>query len=154
MATEPLISWNAPEHIHFEKTNDWYWGVGIVTLTLTVIAFLFGSIITGLLILIGSTALVIHASKPARTIYYEINDRGLMIDDVLYPFLSLESFWVTHDQVFPKLLIKSRRPLMPLIAIHIDEINPEEIRNVLLRYIAETEHREHFLKQTLESFGF
>jgi hypothetical protein len=154
MATEALISWNAPEHFHVEKTPDWYWAVGIITLALAVVAFIFGSIITGIFILVAAVALVLHASRPPRIVYHEVNDRGLVIHDRLYPFLSLDSFWIPHDEFPPKIILKSRKLFMPFIIIFIDEIDPEEVREVMLRYIAETEHHEPFLKFVLERLGF
>ena len=42
---KPLIEWDAPEHHYVEKTADWYWAVGIITLTAAALAFIFGNII-------------------------------------------------------------------------------------------------------------
>jgi len=154
MATAPLISWNAPEHFYVEKRPDWYWAVGIVTLAIATVCFIFGNIIPGIFVLVAATALVLHASRPPRTVYYEINDRGIVVDELLYPFLSLESFWVPHDELPPKLIVKSRKTFMPLIVIYIDEVDPEHVREVMLTYIAETEHHESVLKHILERLGF
>ncbi len=154
MATEALIAWHAPAHFYVEKKPDWYWAVGIVTLALAAVAFIFGNIITGIFVVIGSATLVLHASRPPRTIRLEVNDRGLVVDNVLYPFLTLESFWIPHDETPPKLIVKSRKLLMPFIVVYIDEIDPEEVREVMLTYIAETEHQESLIKHILERFGF
>jgi len=43
---------------------------------------------------------------------------------------------------------------MPFIIILIEEVDPESVREVMLRYIAETEHHEPLLKHILEWFGF
>jgi hypothetical protein len=154
MALEPIISWKAQSHSHMHKGQDWYWAVGIITLAISVVCFIFGNVITGIFVIIASVALVVHASQPPKEVQYSINDRGIVSDDTLFPFLSLDSFWIDHTEETPRILIKSRRPLMPLIIIHIQEIDSEEIRQVLLRYIAETEHKEPLLKKILESFGF
>ncbi|MFA6404590.1 MAG: hypothetical protein WCW03_01150 [Candidatus Paceibacterota bacterium] len=154
MATEALVSWNATEHIHTEKGADWYWAVGIITLALTAVAIIFGNIITAIFIVVAASALVIHAAKPARNIYHEVNDRGIIVDNILYPFLSLESFWIPHDEFPPKIILKSRKTFSPYIILYIDEVDPESVREVLLRYIGETEHHESLLKQIFERFGF
>lgn len=154
MPTPALISWNAPSHLYVEKKSDWYWAVGIITLALAAVAFIFGNIITGIFVVVAAVALVLHASHPPQIITYSINDRGIMANDTLYPFLALDSFWVPHDEFPPKLLIKSRKFFMPLIVIYIDEVDPEKVREIMLTYIAETEHHEPFLKHVLESFGF
>ena len=67
MAIEPLISWSAPEHLYVEKHTDWYWTVGIITLALAAVAFIFGQVITGILILVAALALTLHASRPPAT---------------------------------------------------------------------------------------
>ncbi len=154
MATEPLVSWSAPEHLYVEKRQDWYWAVGIVTLALAAVAFIFGNVITGIFIIVAAVALVLHASRPPKIVSYEINDRGIMADNVLYPFLTLESFWIPHDEFPPKLIVKSRKLFMPYIVIYIDEVDPENVREIMLTYIAETEHRESILKHILERLGF
>jgi len=154
MAIEPIISWNAPSHLHMEKTQDWYWGVGIVTLAITVACFLFGNVIPGIFVIIAAVALVVHASLPTKEIICQINDRGIVVDGTLYPFLTLDSFWVAHEEEPARLILKSRKLMMPLIIIFLGDADPERIREVLLKYIAETEHVEPFLKLMLERFGF
>ncbi len=151
---KPLISWNAPEHIHTEKNNDWYWAVGIITLTAAVLAIMLNNVVFGILIIISAFALVVHSSQKPRIFHYEINDRGIIVNESLYPFLTLESFWIDAHQEKPKLLIKSHKTFMPFLAIYIEEVDPEEIRDILLNYIAETEHQEPISQKLLELIGF
>jgi len=151
---KPLIAWNAEEHIHIEKNNDWYWAVGIITITAAALAFIFNNVIFGILIIVGAFALVVHASKKPRNIHCEINDRGVVIDNILYPFLSLDSFWINAHHRPAKIIIKSHKKFMPYINIYIDEVDPEEVRDILLNYIAETEHHEPLSQKILESLGF
>jgi len=154
MAIEALISWNAPAHLYTEKRPDWYWIVGIITVALAATAFIFGEVITGIFVIVAAATLVIHASKPAPIVTCEVNDRGVRFGDTLYPFLSLDSFCIPHDEPVAKILLKSRKLLSPFIVIYIDEVDPEDVRAVLLKYIAETEHHEPFLKHILEWLGF
>jgi len=154
MSSEILIFWNAPTHFYVDKKPDWYWAVGIVTLALAVVSFIFGEVITGIFVVVAAVALVLHASKPPPSIRHVINDRGILLGDTLYPFLNLDSFWIPHEEEPPKLLVKSRKLLAPLMVIYIDEVDPEDVRQILLKYIAETEHHEPFLKKILEWLGF
>lgn len=151
---QPLIAWDAPEHIHTEKNNDWYWAVGIITITAAILAFIFGNIIFGIFIIVGAFALVVHASKPPKIVHYEINDRGVVADNTLYPFLTLESFWIDAHEQPAKILIKSHKTFMPFITIQIEDVDPEKVRDILLNYIAETEHHEPLTQKIMERFGF
>ena len=151
---QPLISWDAPEHIHTEKNNDWYWAVGIITITAVALTIIFKDIIFGVFLIVAAFALIVHASKKPKIVHCEINDRGIIIDNTLYPFLNLESFWIDAHQRPAKVIIKSYKTFMPYITIHIEEVDPEQVRDILLNYIAETEHTEPLSQKILERFGF
>lgn len=151
---KPLLEWDAPEHHHTEKTNDWYWAVGIITITGAALAFIFGNVVFGILIIVGVFTLLVHASREPKNIHVVINDRGIVLNDTLYPFLTLESFWIDAHEEPRKILIKSTKTFMPYLTIHIEEVDPEKVREVLLNYIAETEHHEPLSQKILERFGF
>lgn len=151
---QPLLEWNAPEHSHVEKTTDWYWAVGIIAVTAAGLAVILGSVIFGIFIIVAAGALVVRASKPPKIAHFEINDRGIVVDNILYPFLTLESFWIdAHDRP-AKILVKSGKFFMPYISVPIEEVDPEEVRAILLQYIAETEHVEPVTQKILERLGF
>ncbi|MEY2664365.1 MAG: hypothetical protein RIT04_173 [Candidatus Parcubacteria bacterium] len=154
MSVAPIIEWNAPEHFHVEKTSDWYWGVSIIAGTGAALAFIFGNVLFGIFIIVGTLALLLHAAKKPRIVHCEINDRGIAVDQILYPFLALESFWIDAHMRPAKILLKSQKFFMPYIAVEIDEVDPEEVRAILLNYIAETEHLEPLSQKLLEFAGF
>lgn len=152
---EPIISWDTPERHYTEKNSDWYWAVGIISFTAAALAFMFGQVIFGVLIVVSAVALTLHASVVPRIIHVEINDRGVVVDKTLYPFLHLESFWIDPHNYPPKIILKSHKMFMPYLHIHIHtDIDPEDIRQILLRYIAETEHEEPLTVKLMERLGF
>ena len=51
-------------------------------------------------------------------------------------------------------ILKSLKTFSPYIIVHIDEVDPEQVRDILLNYIAETEHHESVFQKILERFGF
>jgi len=154
MPIVPLIQWTGPEHHYTPKSGEWYWAVAIIALTAAVLAFIFGNSIFAIFIVIGATTLTLHAHHPPKEITVEINDRGVAINKTLYPFLHLESFWIDNDHNEPRLMIKSYKKLMPLISIIIRDTDDEEVRQILLKYIAEVEHPEPLGKRILELLGF
>ncbi len=154
MFMKPLIAWDAPEHVHIEKNSDWYWAVGIITITTAALAIIFNNIIFGIFIIVGAFSLIVHGTKKPRIFHYEINDRGIVSEKTLYPFLTLESFWIDAHERPAKILVKSHKTFMPYITIPIDEVDPEDVRDILLNYISETEHHEPLSQKVLERFGF
>jgi hypothetical protein len=151
--TAPIIEWDAPEHYHYERSPDWYWAVGIIACTGTALAFIFGNVIFGILIIVATTTVFLFSKNTPRILHYEINDRGVVIHDTLYPFLTLDSFWIDTLHPEPKILLKSHKFFMPYISVIIEDVDPEDVRSVLLNYIAETEHIEPFTQKLLERLG-
>ena len=152
------ISWRAPEYIHTHKTADWYWIVGIVTLSIAIIAVIFNNLIFGILVIVAAATLSMHASRPPRKIDIVISQLGVRIGNVFYPYDELESFWIeTEDMptvIHPKIIFKSKKKLMFLITALLENQNPDEIEEYLAQHLPKIEHTEPFLEKLLVYFGF
>ena len=144
------------EHGHHEKSSDWFWIVGIVSVAGTILAVYFGNLLFGLLILLaGFTAILQGHTKP-KVVKYEIGRKGIRADDIIYPYTNLSSFWVIDEEVNDRILLKSNKALMPIIVLPFDsmELDPEKIRDYLLDYLDEAELEEPTLQKIMESLGF
>jgi hypothetical protein len=157
MNSRHTISWQAHEYFHQEKTADWYWALGIIAITAATLAIIFSNILFALVIVLFAFAAGMQAHRPARLIDFELTPRGIVIDKTLYPYNTLDSFWITEEhvqKVAPKLLIKSKKLLMPFLHVPIEEVQVDDVRSYLLQYIHEEEHEESILEKILERFGF
>lgn len=156
MAKGPFI-WETEEYYFQEKTSDWYWAVGIIGISVSILAIIFSNALFALLILLGTFSLALFGSKKPNVVKFEVSKKGLMIGNTLYPFGTLDSFWVEdnrHVGTPSKLIVKSRKIFVPIIAIPLDEINPEEIRDFLMDHLLESHHAEPLGQKVLEYFGF
>jgi hypothetical protein len=152
----PFI-WEAHEFIFQEKTSDWYWIVGIIGLSISALSYIFGGVLFSLLMALITLVLMIMGSKKPGFIRFEVSKKGLMINNTLYPFASLESFWVedqSHLDLPSKLIIKSQKRLVPLIIIPLEGVSPEDIRDFLLDNLYEEKHGEPVGQKIMEYFGF
>lgn len=148
------IRWHAPEFITYEKGTDWYWAVGVIAITLAVAAIIFGNILFALVIIIGAVALSMQASRDPEIREFVVTDRGVQVDDTLYPYSSLVSFWVENNPYEQKLLLQSEKMWMPYIVAPIAEVDPEEVRNFIIQYLPEEEHQEPLSQKIMEYLGF
>lgn len=150
------LSWTTVEYFHQEKTSDWYWMVGIVTVSIAVISIIMNNVIFAILILVSSFTLSMFASKPPLEVDIHIDDMGIQIGKIMYPYQNLESFWVETREGNDRVLIKSKKMLMPLIIIFINEteVRPGDVRTLLLKHLQEEEHSEPFLEKVLVYLGF
>ena len=149
------VIWEAPEHHHIEKSSDWYWALGILTIAAAVTALFLGNLLFGMLILIGGGVLSVAAAREPQDIMYAVTARGVRVGNELFPYSTLESFYIDEDNPLgPQLLIKSKRKFMPLIVIPLPDDAVDEVDDLIGERLPEEELEEPFLNKLLEFLGF
>lgn len=149
------LRWQTPEHEHKHHTTDWYWAVGIVAASIATIVIVYGNLLFAIVIILSAVVLSLHAARQPDMLNCEINDRGIIVQDRLYLYPTLESFWVEDNTPNPKLFIKSSKLLMPLIIIPLnDEVDPRTVRELLLQNLEEEVLAEPITQRFMEYLGF
>jgi len=148
------LSWETIEYLHKEKTSDWYWIVGIITISIALISIILNNVIFAILIIVASFTLSLFASKKPEMITVVIDDIGITTGNMRYPYKDLESFWVETRDSYPRVLVKSKKILMPFISLLIEDLDPDTIRDLLSKHLPEEEHSEPLLEKILLYFGF
>ncbi len=149
------LEWEALEYHHIEKTSDWFWGLGLLAILGIGISIFFSNILFAAVILLGAGTLALFGARPPHMMQFAITDRGIVIGKNLYPYGTLDSFWVIDDsQTHPQLLVKSKKVLMPLIVIPIAHVKPSDVRERLLDALPEEEHREPLSEKLLQIFHY
>jgi len=158
MATEETIqsiTWEAPEHVHIEKTTDWFWVVGLLAIAGAAAAFIFGNILFGLVIIFGAIALVAHALRDPAILPFAVTARGVRVDGELYPYTTLAGYAIDEENRHgPQLLLRNRRAFAPLLIIPVPEDYVDEIEDIISLRLPEEDLEEPFSHQLLEFFGF
>ena len=151
------ISWQAYEHEHYEKSKDWYWSLGILITTGSILSIIFGNYIFGVLLIVMGVTLAVVGARHPNLVDFELNKLGVKIGNKLFPYATLEYFWVQDNEGkdrYSQLLIKSRKAVMPLIIIPIDGVESEDVRDYLLYNLLEKELEEPLSQLILENLGF
>lgn len=150
------LSWNTIEYLHQEKTADWYWIVGIVTISIAIVSIIMNNIIFAILIIVSAFILTLFASRKPQEIEIDIDNMGIRVGKTLYPYRNLDSFWVETRENNDRILIKSKKLFMPLIIAFIEEtqVQPGDVRALLLKHLQEEEHSEPFVEKLLVYLGF
>lgn len=152
-----IITWSALEYEEKDRSVDWYWTVGIVALAVAVGAVFFGNYLFAVLILLAAFTLLLYAARKPHEVSFELGKRGIRINDVLYPYATLRSFWIHHHdgERRGKLIIQSEKLLMPYLTIPLpDEPDGDVIHALLASYLPEEEHEESLSEILLERLGF
>lgn len=150
------IHWKAHEYEYVEKDSNWFWAVGVITVSATLVSILVGNILFAVFAILAGFTLSLHAARKPDLQNFEINPKGLMVDEILYPYQTLESFWVddlTRDN--PKIILKSSKLFMPYIIIpYPSGEDAEELRDYLGYYLDEEEMYEPLSHKIMEYLGY
>lgn len=156
---EKLI-WSALEYEEKDRSPDWFWALGIIIITGSIAAIIFENYFFAVLLVLSGVLLGFFAIKKPDTVTYELNQKGLMIRNRLYPYENIKSFWVQIDpqgetNLKPILFIHTERVFMPIISVPIDETIALDIHSIMLsKNIAEVEMKEHASEKIMEVLGF
>jgi len=149
------ITWEAPEHHHVEKGNDWFFALGIIIVSMVFVAILLSNFLFALLITLAGGTLAISASKRPRVIPYAITTRGVRIDEEIHPYSTLKSYYIDEeDYRGPQLLIESDHKIMSLMVMPIPADHVDDIETILKEKLDEEYLEEPFLVKLLEVLGF
>ena len=149
------ITWKALEYKKKEKTADWYWAVIIIAISMAAIAFILHNILFGIFLIIATTVLLMFSTKDPQIIEVSIDKRGIVVNKERYPFATIESFWLDiSEEKNHKILLRSKKVFMPLIAIPLEDYHHLDIRDLLLEFLPEVEMHEPVSHKIMEKLGF
>jgi len=157
MNSSKKLTWQAYDHIRTEKGSDWYWTIGITAGAIVFLSLFFGNYILAVTVILGTIILFMSINTPPKVVTYEINQKGVVTGEILYTYSTLESYYVVDEDGFDRdrLLLKSKKTLMPLIVIPLgSEVTPEQIRDYLIQYLNEEELKEPTIHLILTRLGF
>ena len=149
------VSWEAPEHRHIEKTTDWYWIVGIVAISASVVSIILDDILFSIVILLAATTMGIFGHRKPKILPFEISIRGVRVGETLYTYDSLEQYAIDEEAPEgPQLILRSRHYFMPLIILPLPEEYIDDIEAILGMKLPEVHMHEPLSHRLLEFFGF
>jgi hypothetical protein len=128
---------------------------GVIALSLAVLCIVLGNVLLGIFILVGAITACIHLAHEAKIIHIELNPRGIQIEDTLYTYTSLDSFWIEDHKYPHNIIVQSKKFLMPYIIVPINpHIDADDVRAYILLHLKEVEHHESLAHELLEYIGF
>jgi hypothetical protein len=148
------ISWDVVTHVHKERSNDWYWALGLSALAGAAIALWVGDLLFALIIIIGAGSLGVLAARGPREHSVHIDNKGVAIDGTLYMYRSIKSFWVDKNPDDPRLYLMTEGIMAPHITLPLQSASQaEQVRSYLRPKVEEIEQEPHFGEHILRLIG-
>lgn len=160
MSKLPII-WEEYHYLHYEKNSDWKWSVGIITVTIALVSFMFANVTFGVLILVGIGALLLHALQKPKILRFEINTTGIRIDQEVWSFSDLKSFWIEDNKEFhipSRILFQTDALIATILSLPLpistDQHDLHAIHEELVKILPEKKIGESLFQKILEYLGF
>ncbi len=147
-----FVEWETLDRPVKERGSEWFISVAIIAFAIAVASVILANYIFAILVIVGTASLLLHSIKIPKQITVRIFDKGVLLDRMLYPFDGLVGFYINEHE--NKLLLKTNKAFLPIIAIAIENMGAEEIRKVLSKNIIEEEIEESFWEKLMDHFGF
>ncbi len=149
------FSWQAPEYVHTEKTQDWYWTVGIIATALAVTSVIFGNVLFAIVIAVGTFTLTLFSARKPHTMHVEITEKAVHVDNMTYSFKSLESFGIDDEHLHgPKLHLKPKKHFSLHITLPVHPDDADDIRAHLLGHLKEEAFEQSPFHKIFDRLGF
>lgn len=148
------IQWESPEYIQKERSVDWFWAIGLISILGAAGAIYFSNYMFAILILLSGAMFFILSIHTPKDVPYELSDSGLKTGDKKYSLKELKYFDIQTNKESTILLIQTTAKFMPLLSIIIEPSMEEEIERELSKVIEKQEIEESFSLKFMEMLGF
>ena len=144
-----IFKWDAMEAHHHERSNDWYWAVGVLTVVGVGLSIYFQNYFFAFFLLLAGVLVVYYALQTPEHIDIHVSDAGININNRLYPYKNIEAFWIAeHEDMDMHLLISTTQDYIPLYSIPIgNHIDVYDLRDYLLIFVEEREMVEPLIQR-------
>ena len=156
-----VISWSVLTHEHRERTNDWYWALGLLTVVGIGVCIYFNNILLACILAIGVGSIIFLTIRGPREHDVALTPRGVDIDGTLYRYPALRSFWVAIEEVpddsyepRARLFLSTSGVLHPRFMLPLEGVDhAEAVRDYLLNFLEEAEQEPHFAEHIADFIG-
>lgn len=132
----PALTWEASESVHHEKDALWFVAILSIGGILTLLAlFVIRSYTFAALLVVMTVALIVLAKRPPRVLQYQLDGRGITINQKSYEFHEFKAFGVVQDGPFNYISLIPTKRFLPAIDVYFPQEYGEEIVDTLGEFI-------------------
>lgn len=150
-----VIEWQAPEYTFHPKNKNWYSGVLLVAVILSLLSLFTKNFLLVILIIVASFAVMMYGARQPDVVKFAVTHRGVRFHTQIFPYDYLKSFWILEANNQRKLILVSERLVLPHVVIPIaEQVNTESLRQYLLPFLPEVRTEESLADVLSDYFGF
>ncbi len=148
------IEWYAPEYKHKEKSIDFIWTIGLVTIVSCVIAFWLKNYLFAVFILISGASLILFSIRHPEDVYFSIEDEGFTLGKDRYSWTKIKGYNIKKENDESILLLEVDKRLLPVYTIPLPKEKTDQIKETLSKVAQSKDIEESKSMKFMEQLGF
>jgi len=138
-----FFAWIFSELPQYQRSRSWYIWALIAVVALLFFSFLTSNFLFGVIVILSALIIVLF-QRNIKPVDFKIAEDGIVVNSRLYEYREIKDFFIIYQPPTVKTLYFEPKGLLsPRIPISLEDQNPVQIREVLLRYLTENLEREH-----------
>lgn len=150
-----VVTWEASEYIHHQKTATWYLGLAVVTAVLCVLIYIFlDDWFSIAVIVLMSGAVGVYARREPRVQRYSISGSALSVGEHHYHISEFASYQIADEGVVQSATFIPLKRFMPPVSVYFLPQDGEKIMAVLGSVLPREEHQPDFVDRLMRRVRF
>ena len=129
------IEWSAPEYKHKERSPDWFWTIGIITLAALIITIWTKNYLFAVFIFVSACCLSLISIRPPQEVSFSIETEGLTMGRDLHDWKEIKGFNIKKGKPYASLIVETKKYLLPVYTIPMPEDLTQEVKESLSKVI-------------------
>lgn len=150
----PRFDWEAPSFYYNPQKK--YLSLLVMALMAGAAALLFYArdTLLAIFLMLSSLVLVLYANKKPDMSKISIDQMGISINDRMYYYKELKSFWIDYSPNGPKeLSLEARKWYLPHIKVSLEKEDPLELRSLMINFVPERVHEQSLVDYIARKLG-
>lgn len=142
ISDKEIFSWIAPNFTREHKDPKWF-----ITAAVIILAAIGYSVwqqdwfVIGIIVIVSAVMFWYVFSVHPRDVSYKITPMGIYVDDRLYPFSEIHSFWMIYNNNVKTIYFALIKKYLPTVVVSLENVDPLLVKGFLLKKIPEQERR-------------
>ena len=137
----PQISWEAPSFYYNPQKRYLSLVIGALLAGAVALLIFRYDALTSVFLILSSLVLLLYSKQKPIISKIIVNQSGISVDDIVYHYKELKSFWIEYNHGGPKeLSLESAKWYMPYVKVLLNDQNPIEVRSLVINFLPEKEH--------------
>ncbi len=138
-----LLEWSIAEYDEHVRPTAWYVIMTAVGSVLVGYAILTDNFMFAIIIVLFAIIVFLQSHQKPIVIPFRITELGVIINNRLYQYSELKDFYIIYQPPEVKMLfIETIATMRPRLRIPLMDMNPNEVRELLLEFLEENVQKE------------